>query len=116
MGQKSRTKKQKNASSNYKLNNQISQVASPVVLPRQKASILSPSAHPTATQGYKSSMNSTQKAAIFNNMDYVRGDIIRILLLLVIMALILASFAILNVKSSVLTTAGQHFSTFMHLQ
>jgi hypothetical protein len=114
MGQKSRNKKNKSLSPTIS-RVQSSTIESSNVIQRQKASILTPSSNPMPS-GYKSSMNSSQKAAIFNNMDYVRGDIVRILLLLMIMALVLASLAILNVKSSILTNAGQHFSTFMHLQ
>jgi hypothetical protein len=115
MGQKSRNKKSK---SHPVKNNQVAQ-NSPMVSgdlpPRQKPSILQPSGA-MPVQPVRISGNGAQKATLFTNMDYIREDIVRIMLLLAVMAIILVILALLNAKTPLLINAGQHFSSFMRLQ
>jgi len=58
----------------------------------------------------------TKPLALSEQSAYVRGDIFRITVLLVIVILLMIVGVIVNNSTSVLHTAGQHLSHFLRLQ
>ena len=115
MGQKSRNKKNRAGNHSKQNHKQSSGVATTTALPLQeKASILQGNA--PVRQRQPTPQNTNVRTSMTEHMEYVRGDIIRIIQLLVIMGLILAGFALLNTKTSVLRNTGEKLSHFMRLQ
>ena len=108
MGKKSTTKKNRPASKpgSQPLRSQDA----PVAQPAQRASILSGSASGPVRPV------SRHQALALDAGEHVRGDIVRIALLLVVVALALAIFSLAVTKSPRFRQAGQHLATALRLQ
>ena len=110
MGKKSTTKKNRPAAKPAK--QQQKQVAPTAVQVEQRASILSRSGNASGPVRPVS----RQQAGMLDQSEYVRSDIVRIGLLLLVVALVLAICSVAVTKSPRFRQTGQHLASVLRLQ
>ena len=109
MGQKSRHKKDRN---------HRQQPARQESAPRVRTETVIPSLSGAPVSGAASAAQAVKPNRPLNfgeQTEYVRPDIIRIVILLAVMASLLICAAIVNKETTLLRTAGSHLATFMGL-
>ena len=106
MGKKSSQKKQQRRAPQP--------VSSPAQAPARKAMELAS----LTQEGVVARQEAPQKPASFGEQsaEFIRADIRRITLLLILVAVLLGAAAIWNAKSPVLSNAGKRIASFMRLQ
>lgn len=106
MGQKSKAKKQKNKSQAAK----AAQVAH-----KQPAAVAAiKEVMPASLSGEAKA--TLKKSTLDMQTNYIRSDILRIVILLVVVGVILGALAVLNNQTSYLQDTGHHITKFLRLQ
>lgn len=110
MGKKSAQKK--NRQKNYHQPGSVS--AREAVVNRKELSIASLSGHPEDAK--ETSADNAKLLNFGEQTDFIRRDILRISLLLLIVAIVLSGLVITNKKTDLLQRSGKELASFLRLQ